>query len=134
MSDTDESFVCPRWSGWGEKEAHWRQRNGFRVCSYCGSIHPDEWVAAVRESVITGGSKMNIDRGKPGKWYVRGADADGNKAWGKFYNYHMPEALRADPELSDQLHRAIRASWDRMFQHRKRKSAIERLGDIADDR
>lgn len=131
---SDERFRCPKWNGWGSPESFWHLSDGFRCCSHCGCIHHEDWIAAVKEAVTTGGGTLRIDRGKPGKWYVQGRAADGTPRRGKFYSPHMPEEMRADADLSDQLRRALKASWDRTFGEREReKSAVERLGDIADD-
>lgn len=127
----DERFTCPKWTGWGEAGSHfWYERDGFRTCSHCGCLHPDDWIATVRESITTGG-RLRIDRGKPGKWYVHGRTTEGRTIHGKFYAIHMPEDKRMRSELSDQLHRALRVSWDNIFRNQKERSAIERLGDVA---
>jgi len=127
-----ERFNCPGWTGVGPPGVHyWYEREGWRRCSHCGSIHPDDWADLVRESVTTGGV-VNIDRGKPGKFYVTKPNPDGDKSLhGKFYGGHMPEELRQDDALTDQLDRALRASWDRTFRERDAKSAVEKLGDLA---
>jgi hypothetical protein len=106
----------------------WGERKGFRCCSFCGSIHPDEWIAAVRESVRSGGRTMNIDRGKRGKWYARGKTEDGSSRWGKFYGDHMPEEKRNDPTLARELRLSIRVSWDHTFQE---PSVVDRLAELA---
>lgn len=129
---SDERFNCPKWAGVGPPDVHyWYQDRAWRRCSHCGSIHYEDWIDLVKESVTTGGA-VSIDRGKPGKHYITKRDPDGGKSMhGKFYGGHMPEAMRKDPALNDQLRRAVRASWDRMFREREEKSAVDRLGDIA---
>jgi hypothetical protein len=53
MSEVENAMVCPRRSESGAmfrlpKNDEWRiEPGGGRTCSYCGSIHPDEFFAAV---------------------------------------------------------------------------------------
>lgn len=122
---SDERFRCPKWNGWGDGDHFWHKRDGFRNCSHCGSIHPDDWTKVVRDSIRS--EKLNIDRGKRGKWYVRGRDKDDDRKQGKFYAVHMPKEKWGDPTLNSELRQALSASWNRMFPV---PSAVERLGDL----
>ena len=130
---TEGRFNCPKWTGVGPPGVHyWYMDGSWRRCSHCGSIHYEDWIELVKESVTTGGA-VNIDRGKPGKFYVTKPNPDGDKSFfGKFYGGHMPKDMRADAALTDQLSRALRVSWDRTFPERDEKSAVERLGDVTE--
>lgn len=50
----DDKHFCPRRneSPFGMRDSEprpdtWRQRDGIRACSYCGSVHPDDFFAAL---------------------------------------------------------------------------------------
>lgn len=82
-------FFCPRGAGPDSPfkapmngEAHWR---GDATCSYCGSLSPDAFFAAVE----AGGEVVPTD--KTYKAYVRG---EGVRGPGKFYFQHLDDAGR----------------------------------------
>jgi hypothetical protein len=47
----------------------WRERDGRRHCSYCGSLHPEDLLAALDAGGTLGGSDWKY--GWPHKFYVR---------------------------------------------------------------
>lgn len=122
-----QRFQCPKWNGFGSAESFWWMDEGWRKCSYCGSLHPDDMIEAVRDSIKTGG-KTNIDAGKAGKHYVRGKTEDGKTRNGKFYGAHMPEEKRKNPRLNNELGRALKISWDATFP--PEPGAVDQLGNL----
>lgn len=82
------SQTCGRrmldWGPWERKAGvdHWRKRGGVRTCSFCGSIHQDDFFAAVEEGAEIGPTDKSY------KVYVRDAG-------GKFYFQHLDNAGRA---------------------------------------
>lgn len=98
----DEEFLCPRRSEGGPMSGrgkdHWdkHKSNGDRVCSYCGSLHPDDFMRLVGEAAHAGEelqyrSCVEIEPSTKGyKVYVkqpgvRNADEGGIK----FYTMHF---------------------------------------------
>jgi hypothetical protein len=82
----------------------WEMRDGKRVCSFCGSMHPDDFYKACEEA-CSFNSKMRIDStDKAGKFYVYPH---------KFYNYH---STREEWEAhKDTVVKAVKTSWNKMF-------------------
>lgn len=87
------TFSCARRGGSfrapadGQFLDHWREnahntQGGKHSCSYCGSIHPDEFMQAVRDGVEIGPTDKNY------KAYLSGPGFDN----AKFYFQHLSEA------------------------------------------
>lgn len=84
-----ERFLCPRRGemgielpkGW-PKDDHWIGKEGDRTCSWCGSLHPDDFMAAVLNGEELGPTDKTY------KVYVNGAGG------GKFYFQHLAEPQR----------------------------------------
>jgi hypothetical protein len=75
---TGEKFVCPRSIAEGRPfDAEWELREGFRRCSYDGSMHPDDFMEYVKAGKTVG----STDKGY--KFY---ASDDG---YAKFYTHHL---------------------------------------------
>lgn len=71
----------------------WRQhKNGDRVCSFCGSLHPEDFERLVKDAAnpIT---ETNVHRSdKTYKWYVDQAGVRNAMEGGiKFYTWHATE-------------------------------------------
>lgn len=67
----------------------WRQHpNGDRVCSFCGSLHPDDFVEIIRlKADGKGGAVHRSDKGY--KWYAQRAGTTNAMDGGiKFYTWH----------------------------------------------
>ena len=125
-------FTCARWTHVGPPGVHyWHMDTGWRKCSHCGSMHPDDMIEAVREAIRTGGKDACISEGKTGKHYVRGRTEGGSWRNGKFYGGHMPLEKRTDPRLNDELGRAIKISWDATFP--PEPDVVDKLGDLVKD-
>ena len=121
--------ACPKGTHVGNPDRSvWRGATTWRTCSYCGSLHPDDMIEAVRRSIRSGGKDMVISAGKPGKHYVRGRTEDGQSRNGKFYGAHMPKEKRQDPRLTDELGRAITISWNATFP--PEPDVVDKLGDL----
>lgn len=76
-------FVCPRRSeigGWAGRDV-WRRGRPYRTCSYCGSVDPEQFLAAIRDGVPVGPTDKSY------KAYV----GDGPS---KFYYQHFNDAQR----------------------------------------
>ena len=103
----DEIHWCPRRSegGPGPNIAKDGDRwdafpNGQRVCSYCGSLHPDDMFALISEHGLAA-----IEPSTKGyKWYIGRAFAAVNASLGpiKYYRMHdTPQLLEKLKELID---------------------------------
>jgi hypothetical protein len=83
----DEKFSCPRRFMPGEDQ--WRDhahntQGGKHSCGYCGSVHPDEFMQAVRDGVEV------IPTDKNYKAYLQGPQF----SHAKFYYQHLSEAQK----------------------------------------
>lgn len=81
-------FRCPRGYLGHDATAKWEKPSGgamgkYRSCSYCGSAHPDDFMAACREGVLLGPTD------KAYKVYLNHSD-------GKFYFQHLSEEQRQE--------------------------------------
>jgi len=108
-------MTCPRrmtdFGPWDHKEDmdEWEVRvtGGPRHCSFCGSLHPDEFFAACEDCCKTGSMTRIDTTTKRGKFYVHGpVDA-------KFWNYHCTQ--EEWNTKVDVVKKAAQLSWDRMF-------------------
>ena len=94
---TDETHFCPsrestpKISGWPDHDT-WRVLpNGDRTCSFCGSLHPDDWMRLM-DAAKDPDTKTWIDPSDKGyKFYVH-QDGVANASDGgiKFYTWHIP--------------------------------------------
>lgn len=76
---------------------HWRQLpNGDRTCSFCGSLHPEDFERLVQEAAKNDTNVRLEMSDKPYKIYVRQSGVSNASEGGiKFYLHHVPdEALR----------------------------------------
>lgn len=71
---------------------HWKKEGGFRICSFCGSIHPDDLIEAIKKD----GFKIIGRTDKNYKWYINDTK--------KYYRQHdTPEFINAYNSLLDTL-------------------------------
>jgi hypothetical protein len=104
----NESHTCARraehWLAAGEKNSDtWRQVGNDHCCSYCGSMHPDEFAAFLKSVVSDPDPNVKvIDTDKQYKYYVRRPHIS-NAMQGaiKFYMQHAP----IDPDHQDRYQR-----------------------------
>lgn len=97
----------------GEIDGHavtWIEREGHRLCSYCGSLHPSELVSALAAGGKLGGSDWKY--GSPHKFYVRIPNGqagtpimghDSGYDHGKWYNAHLLDAGYSEAALTELL-------------------------------
>lgn len=97
-----ETFFCPRSPGpdspfhppFNGEGSHWRaEADGTRTCSYCGSLHPEDWVD-IMEHYAAGDPGYHF--GTTDKSYKVYANRPGTRNAGmggiKFYGHHAPQA------------------------------------------
>lgn len=110
---SEAEFLCksrdqgPRWPG----KDHWRtEPNGDRTCSFCGSLHPDDFEKLLAEGADPR-SDTKIDPSTKGyKWYVHRSEIKNASEGGiKFYNWHVPDEAAAE-RMNALLKPAIEAS------------------------
>lgn len=87
----DESpFLTPEYAVWrpaGPTRDDGQGMNlAYRSCGYCGSIHPEDLLAALKSGSTLGGADWKY--GYPHKFYVKGGAVD----WAKWYNAHLEDA------------------------------------------
>lgn len=99
-----EQHLCPdrqntpRISGWPEKDTWDVRANGDRCCSFCGSLHPEDYMRLMRDA-CDDTSETHIERatGKTYKFYVHQKDVSNALDGGiKFYVWHISSDAWAD--------------------------------------
>ena len=123
VEELPEPIRCPRRSEGLEITPgpdHWQRfkSNGNRVCSYCGSLHPDDFFAIVKTVADAG---PNADwqpvpsiepSDKSYKIYVRQPSVRNAHEGGiKFYTMHLPE--KVIDEQQDDYQKAVSSSAQR---------------------
>ena len=107
--------------------------NGDRVCSYCGSLHPEDFFAFVKQSGEAGpdaprNAQPEIEPSTKGyKIYVhRQGVRNAHEGGIKFYTHHLPHdengKIKVDPALNEAFKLAVAASnarFRRMLQQRR---------------
>jgi hypothetical protein len=94
---TDETHLClsrattPISASWPERDTWDTRPNGDRCCSFCGSLHPDDWLRLMKDAANPE-SKTIIDRSDKGyKFYVQQESvANASEGGIKFYTWHIP--------------------------------------------
>lgn len=114
-----EKHTCPRrregGAGIWERGDWWETHyNGDRVCSYCGSMDPAQFLEVCRRIGDAGGNATeSIEFCKGYKFYVtRPGIRNASEGAIKFYSQHMPRP-DAEPAITDRLvliNRALRIS------------------------
>lgn len=105
------------------KQDYWERfkTNGNRVCSYCGSLHPEDFFTLVRHCAnspedATYDSMVRIEPSdKSYKVYVYQPGVRNAHEGGiKFYTQHLPRDTQGKPDISeqqeDEYHRAVVAT------------------------
>lgn len=101
MERDDSPFV-----GAGTNKDDWtvREKGGLRKCSYCGSVHPDDFIAQLRAGVKLGVTDKNY------KAYLEYESTQMNK----FYYQHLDAGQRN--EFIDLLNAGqVRFDWPGTF-------------------
>ncbi|HEX5426631.1 MAG TPA: hypothetical protein VFW94_24135 [Candidatus Acidoferrales bacterium] len=107
----------------GENQDHWdrHKSNGDRVCSYCGSLHPDDFLRLVHEAATapddaSHGTVPEIEPSDKGyKIYVHQPGVRNAMEGGiKFYTHHLPRdaegKLTVTEEQNQEYALAVRRS------------------------
>lgn len=135
VEDLPEPMTCGRRAENGMQHAssvfigagagldHWQKfkSNGNRVCSYCGSLHPDDMFELVRACLMAPEdaeleNSVTIEQSdKPYKIYVRQPGVRHAHEGGiKFYTHHLPRdengAANVPEERNEEFALAIKAS------------------------
>lgn len=126
-----EEQLCPRRAesggGFTHGPDHWDKfkSNGNRVCSYCGSLHPEDFFALVKQSAEAPedapyGSVVEIEHSDKGyKIYVHQPGVRNAHEGGiKFYTPHLPKEIT--DEQNKEFVEAKRRTWARFEKHMKR--------------
>lgn len=98
------------------EEDTWRKVGRDRCCSYCGSLHPDDFFAICREASKPDGAAEVEGTDKGYKLYARWSDT-GNASKGgiKFYTHHFRDEDRASAgELENLIRSALVESGKRI--------------------
>ena len=70
---------------WGTRE----DSGEFRFCSFCGSLHPDDFEILIKESCDSDKPRTWIECStKSYKWYIHTPDVKSGML--KFYTHHIP--------------------------------------------
>lgn len=115
-----ESYLCPRRTSAKSGESdHWQTVGADRVCSYCGSMHPDEFISWC-EDAIKVDSKVSIDStDKPYKVYIhRPGVSNASEGAIKFYLPHLTAGQRngGDDGVFFLINAAARVSLARLME------------------
>ncbi len=120
MSEPDQHMTCwSRVNDWGPQERkegldEWRKHGPDRSCSFCGSMHPDDFLSWCLR-VVEPDSDVEIDLGKPGKFYVRRKGATDTSI--KFYSWHFQTPFDPSPEEDAMIRKALEVSQVRTRAH-----------------
>ena len=122
---------CPRRAGGGAGSFfpgpdYWQVHyNGDRVCSYCGSLDPKQFLAICRQIVLDGDtSRASIEFCKGYKFYVtRPGIRNASEGAIKFYTPHFTDDDRAIAstinKVIDEARRISHAAWSARFMQKE---------------
>ncbi len=132
--------------GSGSGLDYWQRfkRNGDRVCSYCGSLHPEDFLRFVHEAAVApegteGGEVPLIEPSDKGyKIYVRRVGVRNAHEGGiKFYTQHLPRdekgalaVTEAQQEEYRLAQRASRLRFERVLAARRKGSTAANEGQV----
>lgn len=110
-----------RFTGSGSNLDRWHRFkvNGDRVCSYCGSLHPEDFLRLIKEcadaGVDAGDEAPSVDPSDKGyKIYVRRKGVRNAHEGGiKFYTQHLPQLTDPQQEIYRYAVHASRVRFDR---------------------
>ncbi len=91
----EDQHKCPRRQGAPFVEPEydtWNNRDGYPACSYCGSLHPDTFMQAVRDGVVISGTDKSY------KAYIRELPVSGTDILNhaKFYYMHLSQDQKGE--------------------------------------
>lgn len=123
----EEKQTCPRrmseFGPWERKENldSWYKRGPDRVCSFCGSIHPDDFEKVIDRCLNEEGVTLDHSD-KSYKVYIHRPEIQ-NAGQGaiKYYKQHTPGdpswIERVDPKFSEALTKS-RLAWQKIREQR----------------
>lgn len=86
------NHTCPRRAeSWGHHEMNadtWMKDEGFRKCTYCGSVHPEDFEQFAHDVVVEGGKRLKLKGTQKGYKFYLVAHPSYKKS-GKFYTQHL---------------------------------------------
>lgn len=97
----------------GDCDTWCKEANGDLCCSYCGSLHPEDFIRLVKKSSDPS-SDVSIDSSTKGyKFYIRRPDVVNAAEGGiKFYNWHFRDQSDVD-RVNTNLRQAVDESEKR---------------------
>lgn len=102
------------------KESTWDKIGEDRVCSYCGSLHPEDFEKIVDLCIESNGEKAEIDLSDKGyKIYARRKETVNASQGGiKFYTMHIgvieePQKSEYITRVEPKINQAAKISWER---------------------
>jgi len=88
----------------------WLKRpNGDRCCSYCGSLHPGDFEAALKDAADPDSNVRVSQSDKRYKWYIDGRVQNAGEGGIKFYTWHV-DSKETEQALNAVIGDACRAS------------------------
>lgn len=125
----DEKFLCPRRNERGnpgvfkllEKDEWRKEADGSRTCSYCGSLHEDDFIQ-ILEEYVKGTEGYSFDPStKSYKSYAHRPNvANASQGGIKFYHMHV-NPQHPDIEKRRQTYADARIKFDEELRKRYRK-------------
>lgn len=108
---------------------YWRKQGKDRVCSYCGSWHPEEFMEHVRKVIEVDGDGLSVELNDyRNKIYVtRPGVSNAGQGAIKFYLYHRLPQHRND-ECLKLINEALRISWQRFQEKFKHNMEVKNQG------
>ncbi len=111
-----EVQTCPsrmdQWGPWEQKENldTWEYTGADRTCSFCGSIHPDDFEAFLNRVINEDDDRCRIEiSDKPYKIYLdRPEISNAGEGAIKFYKWHIPD----DPEYVTRVNKLFIKAQD----------------------
>lgn len=134
-----EFHTCPRGAeSFGPyadraKESTWDKIGEDRVCSYCGSLHPEDFEKIVDLCIESNGEKAEVERSTKGyKIYARRKDTVNAGQGGiKFYTQHVfvleqPGQVEYIKRTEPKIQQAHKIGWDKMMAPRRKYEEEQR--------
>jgi hypothetical protein len=117
------TFVCPSreqtpmWFGPGDD--HWRQMpDGTRTCSFCGSLHPEDFRDICYGYVEGDGSHFDVTTKGYKVYASRPGTKNAMEGGIKFYRWHLAIAGSELAASADAAYRLALPIWRRKFNQR----------------
>lgn len=124
-----ETHICgsrqttPTPPGYADRDTWRAEANGDRTCSFCGSLHHDDWLRLMRDA-LDPKTETRIDLSDKGyKFYVHQAGVRNASQGGiKFYTWHIPsDAWAAE---ANAIHKDVTAASRAKFEAHMQKLGL----------